>query len=198
MPPAPDATGVVLAGGRSTRFGSDKLVASYRGMPLLHHAVLRLIEVCSEVVVVLAPDAADPDLPPGVPARFARDATEGEGPLAGLLAGLQATTTDVALVVGGDMPEISTPVVLEMLEVAGQEPVDGVVLADGDAFRPLPMLVRAERGREVAHALLHDGERRLRAFVQAMRVAVIDATTWRTLDPAGATLRDVDTIEDLE
>ncbi|MEX2274543.1 MAG: molybdenum cofactor guanylyltransferase [Actinomycetota bacterium] len=197
MPPVLDTTGVVLAGGRSTRFGSDKLVATYRGMPLLHHAVLRLIEVCSEVVVVLAPEGADPTLPPGIPARFARDATEGQGPLAGVLAGLQATTTDVALVVGGDMPEISTPVVLEMLEVAAQSSVDAVVLGDGDTFRPLPVLVRADRGREVAHALLHDEERRLRAFVQALRVAVIDAETWRLLDPAGATLRDIDTPGDL-
>ena len=33
------ATGIVLAGGRSTRFGSDKLAAIHRGIPLLHHAV---------------------------------------------------------------------------------------------------------------------------------------------------------------
>ncbi|MGH2589524.1 MAG: molybdenum cofactor guanylyltransferase, partial [Actinomycetota bacterium] len=111
----PEATGVVLAGGRSTRFGRDKLAEPYLGMPLLHHAVLRLAEVCGDVVVVVAPDAVDPALPVGVPVRVARDATEGEGPLAGVYAGLLAVTTDVALVAGGDMPDLQTPVLLEML-----------------------------------------------------------------------------------
>ena len=45
----------MLAGGRSTRFGTDKLAAELHGLPLLHHPVLRLAEVCAEVVVVIAP-----------------------------------------------------------------------------------------------------------------------------------------------
>ena len=79
----PEVAGVVLAGGRSTRFGRDKLTEPYRGLPMLQHAVLRLGEVCSEVIVVLAPDAPEPPMPIGAPARFARDPAEGEGPLAG-------------------------------------------------------------------------------------------------------------------
>ncbi len=80
--------GIVLAGGRSSRFGSDKLAAEREGVPLLHHAVLRVAEVADDVVVVLAPGASGAGLPPGV--RVANDPTEGEGPLAGLHAGLLA------------------------------------------------------------------------------------------------------------
>ncbi|MDQ3209832.1 MAG: NTP transferase domain-containing protein, partial [Actinomycetota bacterium] len=54
-------SGIVLAGGRSSRFGvDDKLAATYDGMPLLHHPVLRLAEITGDVVVVLAPDAPEP------------------------------------------------------------------------------------------------------------------------------------------
>ena len=74
------ATGIVLAGGRSTRFGSDKLAALVDGVPLLHHPVLRLAEVCREVLVVVAPGAPDPALPLAAPVRLVRDATEGRGP----------------------------------------------------------------------------------------------------------------------
>ena len=43
--------GVVLAGGRSSRFGSDKALAELGGKPLLAHAVERLGAWCDDVVV---------------------------------------------------------------------------------------------------------------------------------------------------
>jgi len=196
------ATGVVLAGGRSARFGSDKLAALHRGSPLLHHPVLRLAEVCGEVVVVLAPDAPEPSLPFGSTARFSRDPTAGEGPLAGLLAGLDEVVTVWALVAAGDMPDLQTAVLLEMLTVAADAPVDApvdaVVLQDGDRHRPLPVVLRVDPARAAAHTLLHDGERRLLALPDALRRAVIDEPTWLALDPDRRTLRDVDVPGDLD
>jgi molybdopterin-guanine dinucleotide biosynthesis protein A len=188
----------VLAGGRSTRFGGDKLAAIYRGIPLLHHSVLRLGEVCAEVVVVVAPDAPEPKMPVGVNARFVRDAREGEGPLAALLGGLDSASTELAIVAGGDMPDLSTAVLLQMLRVAGEAPVDAVALQDGERFRPLPSLVRVVPARDTAHALLHADERSLRSLLQALRTAVIEEPTWQALDPNRGTLRDVDEPADLD
>jgi molybdopterin-guanine dinucleotide biosynthesis protein A len=197
-PASAGATGVVLAGGRATRFGSDKLAALADGMPLLHHPVLRLAEMCREVVVVIAPDAAEPPMPLGVPVGFARDSVADEGPLAGVLAGLTACTTDWAVVAGGDMPDLRTSVLLEMLTVAAEAGVDAVVLQEGDRFRPLPLVLRVVAARGAAHALVHTGERRLRSLPDALRTAVIDEPTWIGLDPERATLRDVDTPGELE
>jgi molybdopterin-guanine dinucleotide biosynthesis protein A len=192
------ATGIVLAGGRSSRFGSDKLAAEYRGMPLLHHAVLRLAEVTCDVVVVLAPGSEAPQMPPGVQVRFVHDAAGDQGPLEGALAGLSATETDLAVLVGGDMPEVATAVVIEMLRVAAGAPIEAVALADGERFPALPLVVRVDIAREAAHALRHSGEHRLRALPQALRTAVIDETTWHVLDPGRTTLRDIDAPRDLE
>jgi molybdopterin-guanine dinucleotide biosynthesis protein A len=166
-------------------------------MPLLHHAVLRLAEVCGDVVVVVPPDATDPSLPVGVPSRVARDATEGEGPLAGVYAGLLALTTELALIAGGDMPDMQTPVLLEMLRVADEARVDAVALRDGDRARPLPCVVRSDRVVDVAHTLLHSGRRSLRDLLDALNVAVIDEPTWHALDPSRRTLFDVDEPSDL-
>ncbi len=190
-------TGIVLAGGRSTRFGSDKLAVRYLGMPLLHHAVLRLGEITERLVVVVAPGAEPPPLPPGVRADVVHDAMDGQGPLAGLAAGLGAVSTGLAVAAGGDMPDLSTAVLVEMLRVAGEASAEAVALADGDRFRPLPLVVRVAPAREAAHVLLHEGERRLHTLPQALRTAVIDETTWRDLDPGGGTLRDVDVPADL-
>jgi len=188
----------VLAGGRSSRFGRDKLAEPYRGMPLLHHAVLHLGEVCDEVVVVVAAGAPDPGLPPGVGARVVRDATEGEGPLGGASAGLMAVRTDVALLVGGDMPETHRAVLLELVRVLTEAAVDGAALQDGGRVRPLPSALRAGPAGDAAHALLHSGARRLGDLLDALRVAAIDEPTWRALDPDGVTLHDIDRPEDLD
>jgi molybdopterin-guanine dinucleotide biosynthesis protein A len=95
------------------------------------------------------------------------------------------------------MPELSTAVLLEMLRVAREAAVEGVALADGERFRPLPSLVRVERAAELTHGLLHTGNRRLRDLLDVMRIAVIDEATWVELDPERRTLFDVDEPGDL-
>jgi molybdenum cofactor guanylyltransferase len=187
----------VLAGGRSTRFGRDKLREPYRGVPLVHHAILALASVCGDVLVVAAPGVR-PDLPAGVPLLLQHDAAEGEGPLAALAGALANVHTPLALVAGGDMPELGRAVLLEMVGVADEAPVDAVALQDGETFRPLPLVLRLRRARPIAAGLVRSGERRLRSLLDALRVAVVDEPTWRALDPDGRTLLDVDTPADLD
>ena len=185
----------MLAGGRSTRFGSDKLAAIYRGRPLLLLAVEHLGAVCDETIVVLAPDARAPALPDGV--RIARDAVADQGPLAGLLAGLAAARTEWAMVAAGDMPELAEPVLREMVRVARGGDVDAVVLRDGDRVRPLPASLRVARASVVAHGLFDAGERRLRAVADALDARIVDEPVWTALDPERRTLVDVDEPGDL-
>jgi molybdenum cofactor guanylyltransferase len=167
-------------------------------MPLLHHVVLRLAEVCDEVLVVIAPEGVEPPLPVGAPARVLRDAREGEGPLAGAYTGLSAVRAELALIAGGDMPDLRTPVLLEMLKVAGEAPVEAVVLADGEGFRPLPAVVRVSSARDATHVLLDSGRRRLRDLLDALRIAIVDEPTWHALDAERRTLFDVDEPSDLD
>jgi molybdopterin-guanine dinucleotide biosynthesis protein A len=106
--------------------------------------------------------------------------------------------TELALLAGGDMPQLQTPVLLEMLKVAGEAPVEAVALSDGERFRPLPTVLRAASARDAAHALLDSGRRRLRDLLDALRVAIIDEDTWHALDPDRRTLFDVDEPADLD
>jgi molybdenum cofactor guanylyltransferase len=193
---AAPVSGIVLAGGRSTRFGSDKLTATFNGRPLMHAAIDVVSGVCDDVIVVRSPGRSGEDLPAGV--RVANDPTEGEGPLAGLHAGLiAAVRSGSALVVGGDMPDLQPAVLRELLTVLDPAEVDAAVLADGDRPRPLPAALRTWPAADVAHALLHAGSRRLRDVFDALRTAVIDEDTWTALDPGRRTLIDVDEPSDL-
>ncbi|TMK31256.1 MAG: molybdenum cofactor guanylyltransferase [Actinobacteria bacterium] len=195
---AHSVTGIVLAGGRASRFGRDKLREPYRGVPLLHHAVLRISEVCPMVVVVAGPEGPDPDLPAGPTLRLAHDPVEGRGPLAGLAAGLAEVRTELALVAGGDMPDMSPSVLLAMVAEARRSGADAVALEQGGTLQPLPVVLRAEPASRTAQVLLaEEGERSLMGLLAALRVRRVGESAWRALDPQGTTARDIDRPEDL-
>lgn len=187
----------MLAGGRSERFGDvDKLGVEIGGVPLLALAVRAVADVADDVVVVLPPGAAR--LPIPSPARAVHDPTEGEGPLAGVHAGLLAIVrSDAAVVVGGDMPELQPPVLRAMLARLDDPAVALVSLDDGGEPRPLPIVVRTWPAADAAHTLLHAGRRRLRDLVASLPASVLDEATWVPLDPDRRTFRDVDEPGDL-
>lgn len=183
---------IVLAGGRSRRFGGDKLAVEVGGRALVDHPVAAVGQVAATVVVVLAP-ADDRAVPDGV--IVARDAQPFEGPLAGTAAGLEALPDDVErlVVVGGDMPSLVPDVLRALLDAL--DTADAAVLEDGG---PLPMALRREPAVDRAHRLLETGERRLRALPEGLVAAVVPVATWRAVDPDAATLRDVDVPSDLD
>ena len=195
MSDPPERVGaIVLAGGRSSRFGRDKLAEPVGGRPMLDLAIDAVRGVATDLVVVTAPDRS-PRLSPEV--TIAHDARAFEGPLAGLAAGLAALDPSArrAVVVGGDMPSLVAPVLERML--GRLDSADAVVLATDDGPRPLPMAIRPVVVRPVIDRLLEGGERRLRALLTEVRVVVLEQATWRQDDPDGASLRDVDVPEDL-
>ncbi len=186
--------GLVLAGGRSSRFGRDKLVEPVGGRALLDYAVDALRTMAVEITVVIAPDAR---LAVPSDVRVVHDPRPFEGPLAGVAAGLGSLDPAVprVIVVAADMPTL-VPAVLSRL-VAAVEGHDAAVLADDDGPRPLPLAVRRTVAAAAALRLLDRGERRLRALLVELDVVVIPAATWRVDDPDAATLRDVDVPGDI-
>ncbi len=185
---------VVLAGGRSARFGRDKLVEPIDGRPLLDHAIAAVLAVASDVVVVVEP-GADRPVPDGV--RVVHDDVAFEGPLAGLAFGLAALADDVdgVIVVAGDMPTLAPDVLRLLLDVLAGQP--GVTAGVLDAGGPLPMAVRRTAALGAARDLLGNEERRLRALPDRLAASVIPGSTWRAVDPEGRTLRDIDRPSDL-
>jgi molybdopterin-guanine dinucleotide biosynthesis protein A len=186
---------VVLAGGRSSRFGRDKLAEPIDGRPLLHHAIAAVQAVADEIVVVAAP-GQEPAVPAGV--RVVHDAAAFEGPLAGLATGLSALVDDIerAVVVAGDMPTLRPAVLSRLLATLGPT-IDLALLEVSGESVPLPMAVqRTAALTEIARSL-DTGGRRLRALATELRTSVVAEATWRLDDTTGATLRDIDTPSDL-
>jgi molybdenum cofactor guanylyltransferase len=185
---------IVLAGGRSSRFGRDKLTVPVDGIPMLERAVGAVTGLVGEVLVVVAPGATVP-IPAG--ARRVDDARAFEGPLAGVDAGLAATDAEIVLVVGGDMPSLVPAVLRRLIDALDDPSVDAAVVEAGGRHRPLPMALRRSPAIAITETLLASDERRLRALRDGLALAVIPDAVWQVDDPDGATLRDVDRFEDL-
>jgi molybdopterin-guanine dinucleotide biosynthesis protein A len=185
---------VILAGGRSSRFGRDKLAEPVDGRALLDHVVEAVRPYVSEILVIAAPGAT-PALPLGT--TLVHDPVAFEGPLAGLLSGLRAAAEPVVLVVGGDMPSLVGAVLDSMLAPLDSAGVEAVVLEHEGRPRPLPMALRRDRALATAERLLDTGERRLRALPEKLTARAIPEEAWRALDPDGLTIRDIDTQADL-
>lgn len=199
----PAASGLVLAGGRSSRFGRNKLAEPVDGTPLLAHAVAAVGSVAREVIVLLPPVGDPPPLPrivgaARIPVRIVRDPEPFGGPLVALLAGLERTREPFALVVAGDMPGLSGAVLGALLRALdASEDADAAVLAFRGRRQPLPAALRVGAATTAAQRLLGEGERSLNALLRALRTRELVEGEWRALDPTAATLRDVDVPGDL-
>jgi len=196
---SPPVSGIVLAGGRSSRFGSDKLRAEIDGRSLLELAIDAVAAVATEVVVVLAADD-DRALPTcAVPVRRAADPEPYGGPLVGLLAGLELAREPFVVAVGGDMPSVQPAILAALVRAlaSSADHVGAAALASQGRLVPLPAVLRTGSATDVVRRLVADGERRLRSTFERMPTRVLDEPEWRPLDPLGATLRDVDRPADL-
>lgn len=189
-------TAIVLAGGRSSRFGGDKLAAEIGGRSLLDLAIDGARAVADDVVVVLAPGDARIV---GDRARTVADREAHGGPLVGLATGLEVAAEPIALAVGGDMPSLDPDVLGLMVRtlVAAGDGVAAVILEQRGRPVPLPAVVRTGTAADVAGRLVADGERSLRALFERLPTRVVAEGEWRPLDPAALTLRDVDLPSDL-
>ena len=86
-----ELAGLLLAGGRSSRFGSDKALVEVDGTTLLHRGAACLRAVCDGPVVVASGDGASR---PGVGDRQVADRMAGAGPLSAIAAGLRDLAPD--------------------------------------------------------------------------------------------------------
>jgi molybdopterin-guanine dinucleotide biosynthesis protein A len=151
------ATGVLLVGGASERFGSPKALASFRGETLGERAWRLLGEVCEEVVAVGKEDEAA-----GLSFPVLDDGASERAPVFGVIAGLRAASNETVLVLPVDLP-LATPELLRTLLDARAVPQTG----------PLPG-VYAKTDLPELEARVARGELSLRGV--NTRVAEVDET----------------------
>jgi molybdopterin-guanine dinucleotide biosynthesis protein A len=106
------ATGVLLVGGASERFGSPKALASFRGETLGERAWRLLGEVCDEVLAV---GRADDAL--ALPFSVLDDGSDERAPVFGVVAGLRAAAYETCLFLPVDTPLVTEDLLRDLLRV---------------------------------------------------------------------------------
>jgi molybdopterin-guanine dinucleotide biosynthesis protein A len=137
---------IVLSGGTSSRFGSDKSAAILGHQELIHH-VLAGIPQEFEIIVV-GPDPLFSD----VSYTCLQENPIGGGPVAGIAAALEICNSDVIGVLATDMPFAVSHMVHLLSAMSSHD--DAVMYVDSKGYRqPLAAIYRRE-GLEIALAKL--------------------------------------------
>jgi molybdopterin-guanine dinucleotide biosynthesis protein A len=129
------------------------------------------------------------------PAPTVLDAVEGAGSLGGLYTALLVAQATGTIVLAGDMPLVTAPLITELLRRRDQ--VDAVIPATRDGLQPLG----AWYGRSLARqfkARIDRGDLRIRDAVADVRVHRLNINEFPALDPNGTLLMNVNTIADYE
>lgn len=180
--PSHSLSAVVLAGGLSTRFGSDKASALLHGRPLLQWVVAAVASSCSPIVVVRARGRALPAMPGAPRVMVVDDRWMERGPLAGLATGLAMLGPGFAFAASCDMPLLSAA--LPPLLVSIADGFDVVVPVIEGRRQPLAALYRAGSCLTRFEQLVEAGQGRLLSAFDGLNVCEVGE---EELEAAGIT-----------
>jgi len=204
-------SGIVLAGGRSSRLGSPKALLELDGAPLVRHVLNALAPSCDEVLLVAAPRDAQPEeldaglanealrlASAGVAARVVHDARAHLGPVSGLATGLAAARGEIAWVTACDVPLLAPALVEALLARAERERDADVVLPRWRGYLE-PLLAVYRRAAMAAHFArqLDDGVLKPTARLDERRVSIVEEEEILLLDPDGRSFVNVNAPADL-
>ena len=165
--------GVVLAGGRNSRMGGlDKGLIPFRGAPLALRAVGLLAAIFGEVVLVTNSAQSYPPLPAGV--LLAEDVFAGQGPLAGIHAGLSRVSCEAAFCTACDMPFLTAGFVRRLVRRFRDLACDALLPRVAGQVEPLAAVYRRSLLGEIERILGDGRGSSVRRLFPAMRTEYLD------------------------
>lgn len=187
-------SGIILAGGCSSRMGVDKRFLNIGEKPLILWVLEHLRPLVDEVIIVtLEPARFD-----HIGARIVTDIYAGQGVLAGVHAGLAAAQGEWGYVVAGDMPLLNPALLRAMAHLAQEIETDIIVPQWQGDLEPLHALYRPSVCTSAAETALQAGKRRIIAFYPDVRVHIMPQANVAQWDPEGHSFFNVNTPEDWE
>ncbi|QKY19950.1 molybdenum cofactor guanylyltransferase [Halolamina sp. CBA1230] len=207
---------VIVAGGRSTRFGDDdKAVAPLSGTPMIRRVADRLEPVVDELVVNCRDDQRDAieEALAGYPlaTNFALDPEVDQGPMAGIRNGCRAASGEYTAVVACDMPFVDPDAISYLFDRAsgevsppegaddeGAPPFDGAVPRLGDGwYQTTQAVYRPDAMADACDAALERGDRKILAPLEDLSYAVVSEDELTTVTDL-TTFENINTKEEFD
>jgi molybdopterin-guanine dinucleotide biosynthesis protein A len=159
-------TGIILAGGKSTRMGTDKGFLKLNKNPFVQYSIEALKPLVSNIIIV----SNNPDYDVFGVERI-EDIIENSGPVAGIYSGLEASLTEYNLILSCDIPLITSEILQKLIDSA-DDAFDIIQLESNGKSMPLIALYNKQVAKTF-YNVLQLNERRLRIAVNHCKVKTI-------------------------
>jgi molybdopterin-guanine dinucleotide biosynthesis protein A len=157
-----DITGIILAGGKSSRMGTDKGFMIFNEKPFIQYSIDALKPLVSDIMIVS--DNSNYDV---FGHKRVHDIIKGAGPVSGIYSGLSASKTDYNLVLSCDIPLIKTGILEKLIENIDNDS-EIIQIESNDKTMPLIALYNKKCAKVFFDALQND-ERRLRRVISSLK-----------------------------
>ena len=104
-------TGIILAGGKSSRMGSDKGFLMLNSKAFVQYSIDALKPLVSEIIIVSDNPNYD-----NFGLKRVNDIIKEAGPVSGICSGLEASKSDYNLILSCDIPLITTAVLKKLID----------------------------------------------------------------------------------
>jgi molybdopterin-guanine dinucleotide biosynthesis protein A len=159
-------TGIVLAGGKSSRMGSDKGLLTINDKTFVEHVIVAMKPLVDKIIIVSNNKDYDQ-----FGYRRVEDSIKDSGPLAGLYSGLKHSETEFNLVLSCDIPMIKTEILKKLVDT-DLENYEVVQIESNTKTMPLIAMYKKQCMHKCLE-LLQQGERRLRVAVNQLKTKTI-------------------------
>jgi FdhD protein len=185
----PHVSGVILAGGQSSRMGSNKALLPYRGGRFIEAIHRKLAEIFPEVLLVTnSPEQYD-----FLPCRKVPDLYGGVGVLAGIHSGLVHSTRPAIFAVACDMPYLVEDLIRHM---AARADGGGVLIPESPSGLEPLHAIYGKGCLAAIEATLLSGQRRIVSFFDRTNVSRMNQEQVARFDPAFVSFVNINTPDD--
>ena len=185
---------IVLAGGKSSRFGTNKVLQVFGTQNLLQRVLVRVNCLVSAITIVCADKHDDLGVRDFPKLKVISDIYPDKGPLGGIHTGLIASSYDQNLVIASDMPFLNQALLKYMIGLSAE--FDLVIPRLGNFVEPLHA-VYSRRCLTPIEVLIKQDNLSILQLLPLIRTRYIEAQDIRRFDPQRLSFFNVNTKSDL-
>ena len=184
-----DITGIILAGGKSSRMGSDKGLIEFNGKPMIQHIIDRFNELNLPILIIANNPAYSKFGYPVV-----EDLIKDKGPVGGIYTGLMTSNSDRNLIVSCDMPNISSQLLEHLINQSKGHPL--TIPHHGQRLHPL-IGVYSKSTLDSFKASLKNDQLRLSSICSALDAKIITLSDDLKIN-LSADFSNINTLQDIK